>query len=163
MIKRFLILLGAVSEFSLLFLLMTRLWSLICTNKEPSMIIYESSEPNTPLIRLGWNKQDSRYMATIIMDSAKVMVLDIRFSTFPTVELQRYQASVNAIAQAPHSSCHICTVGGDSQALIWDLSSMCQPVEGELDPILAYTAGGRNRAAVVVLLSARLGCNCLLD
>ncbi|KAL6347183.1 hypothetical protein AAG906_012764 [Vitis piasezkii] len=118
---------------------MARLWSLICMNKEPSMIIYESSEPDTPLIRLGWNKQDSRYMATIIMDSAKVMVLDIRFSTFPT---------------APHSSCHICTVGGDSHALIWDLSSMCQLVEGELDPILAYTAGDRNRAAAVVLFSA---------
>ena len=146
--------LGAASEFSPLFLLMAWLWSLICTNKEPSTIIYESSEPDTPLIRLGWNKQDSKYMATIIMDSAKVMVLDIRFSTFPTVELQRYQASVNAIARVPHSSCHICTAGGDSQALIWDLSSMCQPVEGELDPILAYTARGRNQAVAVVLLSA---------
>ncbi|CBI21234.3 unnamed protein product, partial [Vitis vinifera] len=57
------------------------------------------------------------------------------------VELQRHQASVNAIAWAPHSSCHICTAGDDSQALIWDLSSMGQPVEGGLDPILAYTAG----------------------
>lgn len=27
------------------------------------------------------------------------------------------------------------------QALIWDLSSISQPVEGNLDPILAYTAG----------------------
>ncbi|KAI3409154.1 WD_REPEATS_REGION domain-containing protein [Psidium guajava] len=53
----------------------------------------------------------------------------------------RHQASVNAIAWAPHSSCHICTAGDDSQALIWDLSSMGQPVEGGLDPILAYTAG----------------------
>ena len=66
---------------------MAWLWSLICTNKEPSTIIYESSEPDTPLIRLGWNKQDSKYMATIIMDSAKVVVLNIRFSTFPIVEL----------------------------------------------------------------------------
>ncbi|KAF5755359.1 putative transcription factor WD40-like family [Helianthus annuus] len=85
---------------------------------------------DTPLVRLGWNKQDPRYMATIIMDSKKVVVLDIRFPTLPVVELQRHQASVNAIAWAPHSSCHICTVGDDSQALIWDLSSMGQPVEG---------------------------------
>ncbi|KAF5817938.1 putative transcription factor WD40-like family [Helianthus annuus] len=85
---------------------------------------------DTPLVRLGWNKQDPRYMATIIMDSKKVVVLDIRFPTLPVVELQRHQASVNAIALAPHSSCHICTVGDDSQALIWDLSSMGQPVEG---------------------------------
>ncbi|KAM0063951.1 putative transcription factor WD40-like family [Helianthus debilis subsp. tardiflorus] len=69
-------------------------------------------------------------MATIIMDSEKVVVLDIRFPTLPVVELQRHQASVNAIVWAPHSSCHICTAGDDSQALIWDLSSMGQPVEG---------------------------------
>ncbi|XP_021736101.1 WD repeat-containing protein LWD1 [Chenopodium quinoa] len=110
-------------------------------DKEHSTIIYESSEPDTPLVRLGWNKQDPRYMATIIMDSPKVVVLDIRFPTLPVVELQRHQASANAIAWAPHSSCHICTAGDDMQALIWDLSSMGQPVEGGLDPILAYTAG----------------------
>ncbi|MBA0613176.1 hypothetical protein Godav_013669, partial [Gossypium davidsonii] len=110
-------------------------------DKEHSTIIYESSEPDAPLVRLGWNKQDPRYMATIIMDSAKVVVLDIRFPTLPVVELRRHQASVNAVAWAPHSSCHICTAGDDSQALIWDLSSMGQPVEGGLDPILAYTAG----------------------
>ncbi|GER24626.1 WD-repeat protein [Striga asiatica] len=110
-------------------------------DKEHSTIIYESSEPDTPLVRLGWNKQDPRYMATIIMDSSKIVVLDIRFPTLPVVELQRHQSSVNAIAWAPHSSCHICTAGDDSQALIWDLSSMTQPVEGGLDPILAYTAG----------------------
>ncbi|XP_038982237.1 WD repeat-containing protein LWD1-like [Phoenix dactylifera] len=64
-------------------------------DKEHSTIIYESADPpNTPLVRLGWNKQDPRYMATIIMDSAKVVVLDIRFPTLPVVELHRHQASV---------------------------------------------------------------------
>ncbi|XP_038972580.1 WD repeat-containing protein LWD1-like [Phoenix dactylifera] len=126
-------------------------------DKEHSTIIYESADPpETPLVRLGWNKQDPRYMATIIMDSAKVVVLDIRFPTLPVVELHRHQASVNAIAWAPHSSCHICTAGDDSQALIWDLSSMgtaggsasagggqqaAAAADGGLDPILAYTAG----------------------
>ena len=119
-------------------------------DKEHSTIIYESSDPaDTPLVRLGWNKQDPRYMATIIMDSPKVVVLDIRYPTQPVVELQRHQASVNAIAWAPHSSCHICTAGDDSQALIWDLSSMGGGGvqqgggvgDGGLDPILAYTAG----------------------
>ncbi|CAM6088722.1 unnamed protein product [Calypogeia fissa] len=109
-------------------------------DKEHSTIIYENPE-NTPLLRLGWNKQDPRYMATIVMDSAKVIVLDIRFPTLPVAELQRHQACVNAVAWAPHSSCHICTAGDDSQALIWDLSTMTTPVEGGLDPILAYTAG----------------------
>lgn len=119
-------------------------------DKEHSTIIYESSDPaDTPLVRLGWNKQDPRYMATIIMDSPKVVVLDIRYPTQPVVELHRHQASVNAIAWAPHSSCHICTAGDDSQALIWDLSSMggngvqqgAGMADGGLDPILAYTAG----------------------
>eukprot|EP00850_Spirogloea_muscicola_P002265 SM000008S22354 [mRNA] locus=s8:1221008:1223399:+ [translate_table: standard] len=119
-------------------------------DKEHSTIIYESPQPETPLLRLGWNKQDPRYMATILMDSSKVVVLDIRFPTLPIAELQasiglilplRHQACVNAVAWAPHSSCHICTAGDDAQALIWDLSTLSQPVDGGLDPILAYTAG----------------------
>ena len=55
--------------------------------------------------------------------------MDIRFPTLPVAELQRHQACVNALAWAPHSSCHICTAGDDSQALIWDLSSMSQPLD----------------------------------
>ena len=47
-------------------------------DKEHSTIIYESPQPDTPLLRLGWNKQDPRYMATLLMDSSKVVVLDIR-------------------------------------------------------------------------------------
>ncbi|EFJ29542.1 hypothetical protein SELMODRAFT_146202 [Selaginella moellendorffii] len=109
-------------------------------DKEHSTIIYESPQPDTPLLRLGWNKQDPRYMATIFMDSVRVVILDIRLPTLPVAELQRHQGTVNAIAWAPHSSCHICTAGDDSQALIWDLSNMSQPIDGGLDPILAYTA-----------------------
>lgn len=57
-------------------------------DKEHSTIIYESPQPETPLLRLGWNKQDPRYMATILMDSSKVVILDIRFPTLPVAELQ---------------------------------------------------------------------------
>jgi len=88
--------------------------------------------------------QDARYMATIMMDSSKLVVLDIRYPTMPVAELQRHQGCVNALAWAPHSSCHICTAGDDSQALIWDLSNMQQPTDGggdPFDPILAYGAG----------------------
>lgn len=49
-------------------------------DKEHSTIIYESPQPDTPLLRLGWNKQDPRYMATILMDSSMVVVLDIRYT-----------------------------------------------------------------------------------
>ncbi len=41
-------------------------------DKEHSTIIYESGDGGSPLLRLGWNKQDPRYMATILMDSSKV-------------------------------------------------------------------------------------------
>ena len=44
-------------------------------DKEHSTIIYESGEPNLPLLRLGWNKQDPRYLATIVMDTAKARIL----------------------------------------------------------------------------------------
>ena len=55
-----------------------------------------------------------------------------RFPTLPVAELQRHTAPVNALAWAPHSSCHICTAGDDAQALIWDLSSMSQPLDQDL-------------------------------
>ncbi|KAG5068969.1 hypothetical protein JHK85_001346 [Glycine max] len=58
--------------------------------QEPSTIIYESLELDMPLVRLGWNKKDSRYMTAIIMDSAKVVALDIFFPMLPMVELQRH-------------------------------------------------------------------------
>jgi hypothetical protein len=34
-------------------------------DKEHSTIIYESPRQGTPLLRLGWNKQDPRYMAAV--------------------------------------------------------------------------------------------------
>ena len=42
----------------------------------------------------------------------------------PVAELKGHTACVNALAWAPHSSCHICSAGDDTQALIWDLSQM---------------------------------------
>ncbi|KAF5181497.1 Transparent testa glabra [Thalictrum thalictroides] len=107
-------------------------------DKEHSTIIYESPQPDTPLLRLAWNKQDLRYMATILMDSNKVVILDIRSPTIPVAELDRHRASVNAIAWAPHSPRHICSAGDDAQALIWELPTVAGP-DG-IDPILAYSS-----------------------
>ena len=42
------------------------------SDKEHSTIIFEAPAPSKPLLRLGWNKQDPRYMATIIMDATQV-------------------------------------------------------------------------------------------
>ncbi|KVI09369.1 protein TRANSPARENT TESTA GLABRA 1 [Cynara cardunculus var. scolymus] len=108
-------------------------------DKEHSTIIYESPQPDTPLLRLAWNKQDLRYMATILMDSNKIVILDIRSPTMPVAELERHKGSVNAIAWAPASSRHICSAGDDSQALIWELPPVAGPMG--IDPISMYSAG----------------------
>lgn len=76
-----------------------------------------------------------------LKDSSKVVVLDIRAPTYPVAELDRHQGPVNSLTWAPHSSCHICTAGDDSLALIWDLSAVRQPMERNLDPVLSYNAG----------------------
>ncbi len=59
----------------------------VSRDKEHSTIIYESPQPDTPLLRLGWNKQDPRYMATLLMDCSKVVVLDIRCSFLARLNL----------------------------------------------------------------------------
>jgi DDB1- and CUL4-associated factor 7 len=106
---------------------------------EHSTIIYESPDLD-PLLRLEWNKQDPNYLATFMVDSRRTIILDIRVPSLPVAELGGHLGCVNATAWAPHSSCHICTAGDDSQALIWDLSAMPKrPVD---DPILAYNADG---------------------
>ncbi|KAL3838015.1 hypothetical protein ACJIZ3_022606 [Penstemon smallii] len=109
-------------------------------DKEHSTIIYESPTPDTPLLRLAWNKQDLRYMATTLMDSNKIVILDIRSPTIPVAELERHVGSVNAIAWAPHSARHICSAGDDGQALLWELPTVAGP--NGIDPILMYGAGG---------------------
>uniref|UniRef100_A0A2P2IKM6 TTG1 Ttg1-like protein n=1 Tax=Rhizophora mucronata TaxID=61149 RepID=A0A2P2IKM6_RHIMU len=107
-------------------------------DKEHSTIIYESPQPDTPLLRLAWNKRDLRNMATILMDSNKVVILDIRSPTMPVAELERHGASVNAIAWAPNSSRHICSAGDDAQALIWELPTVAGP--NGIDPMSMYSA-----------------------
>ncbi|KAL3342377.1 hypothetical protein AABB24_026411 [Solanum stoloniferum] len=108
-------------------------------DKEHSTIIYESPKPDTPLLRLAWNKQDLRYMATILMDNNKIVILDIRSPAMPVAELERHQASVNAIAWAPQSCRHICSAGDDGQALIWELPTVAGP--NGIDPMSMYSAG----------------------
>ncbi|KAG1362401.1 Protein TRANSPARENT TESTA GLABRA 1 [Cocos nucifera] len=111
-------------------------------DKEHSTIVYESPRPDTPLLRLAWNKTDLRYMATILMDSNRVVIVDIRSPAVPVAELQRHRASVNAVAWAPQAARHICSAGDDGQALIWEVpaSGAAVPPDG-IDPALVYTAG----------------------
>lgn len=111
-------------------------------DKEHSTIVYESPRPDTPLLRVAWNKTDPRYIGAITMDSNKVVVLDIRVPPLPVAELVRHRGSVNAIAWAPRSGRHLCSGGDDGQALIWEVDNGSGVVGGDgVDPILAYSAG----------------------
>lgn len=104
---------------------------------EHSNILYEDAD-QTPLLRLDWNKEDNNYLATIKMDDASVIILDIRAPAVPVAVLSNHEACVNGIAWAPHSSTHMCTAADDKKALIWDISQMPKKCE----PILAYDAEG---------------------
>jgi WD repeat-containing protein 68 len=106
---------------------------------EHSTIIYESPK-FAPLLRLAWNKQDSNYLATFAVDASSTTILDMRVPSVPVAQLGGHTGHVNAMAWAPHTSCHLCTTGEDRQALIWDLSSVAtKPVE---DPTLQFAAEG---------------------
>jgi DDB1- and CUL4-associated factor 7 len=108
---------------------------------EHSTIIYESPDL-TPLLRLRWNKLDPNFLATVIMDSSKVIVLDIRFPSIPVAILEHKTPAsphnnVNAISWAPHTAVHLATAGDGCQSLIWDISHVPKRVE---DPVLSYNA-----------------------
>eukprot|EP00298_Acanthocystis_sp_HF-20_P007268 c16901_g1_i2.p1 GENE.c16901_g1_i2~~c16901_g1_i2.p1 ORF type:complete len:228 (+),score=97.41 c16901_g1_i2:250-933(+) len=111
-------------------------------NLEHSTVMFESDRLK-PLLRLAWNKLDPNYLATLPIESSKVVIIDTRFPSRPVAELAGHHSVVNSVSWAPHSSCHICTAADDWQALIWDLQALPEPSEEmSTEPILAYTAKG---------------------
>ncbi|XP_073130632.1 protein TRANSPARENT TESTA GLABRA 1-like [Henckelia pumila] len=110
-------------------------------HKERSTILYESPRPESQLLRLAWNKQDLRYVATLLMDSNKMVILDSRHPKAAVAELERHQGCVNAIAWAPHSCGHLCSGGDDGLALLWDLLIPAGPIPIPIDPVSMYSAG----------------------
>jgi len=104
-----------------------------------STIMYEAPG-GAPLLRLAWNRLDNFYIAAVSGGSFRTAIIDVRMPSVPVAELPGaaagHTAAVGAVAWAPHSACHVVTGGDDSQALIWDLSTLPKAVE---DPILAYT------------------------
>lgn len=81
---------------------------------EHSTILYDSPDL-APLLKLAWNKQDPNFVACILADSPKAVVLDIRMPSIPIAELFGHQGALNGLAWAPHSPVHLCTVGDDKQ------------------------------------------------
>ena len=77
-------------------------------------------------------------MAAIELNGSSTIIMDCRAPHVPVAVLDGHKTScANALAWAPHSSCHICTAGDDQRAIIWDLSALPKKIE---DPILAYNA-----------------------
>lgn len=114
-------------------------------DKERSTIIYENTTnlgEMSPLLRLEWNKADPRFMATVGMDSNKVVVLDIRLPTTPLMELKRHKRSVNAVSWAPCMGQQLCSGGDDSRALIWEVvaAAGCRLENGadDVEPVAWY-------------------------
>ncbi|KAL1314046.1 hypothetical protein HN51_040748 [Arachis hypogaea] len=108
-------------------------------DKEKSTIIYENPVQDCPLLRLEWNKADPRFMATVGMNSSKVVVMDIRQPTTPFMELSKHRMSVNGVSWSPDIGRHLCSVGDDSTALIWEV--METGVQGgccDVEPLMWY-------------------------
>ncbi|KAF1330138.1 Wd domain-containing protein, partial [Globisporangium splendens] len=89
---------------------------------ESSTIMYESDDLN-PLLRIAWNKQDDNFVATIVAGSSNIIILDLRNTRGPLLELNQHTASVNSISWAPHSRFHICSAAEDHTAIIYDISA----------------------------------------
>lgn len=70
---------------------------------EQSTIMYE--DPNhLPLLRLAWNKQDPNYLATFVIDTPEVVIIDVRMPGMAVAQLRNHRACVNSISWAPHSA-----------------------------------------------------------
>lgn len=72
------------------------------------------------------------------MEQNHITLIDSRKPTVPFCHLKNHKDCVNAIAWAPQSAFHICSVGDDSRAYIWDLSGG-RP-ENYQSPLLEYKA-----------------------
>eukprot|EP00826_Nyctotherus_ovalis_P034578 TRINITY_DN2896_c0_g1_i21.p1 TRINITY_DN2896_c0_g1~~TRINITY_DN2896_c0_g1_i21.p1 ORF type:complete len:259 (-),score=44.82 TRINITY_DN2896_c0_g1_i21:207-983(-) len=67
-----------------------------------SNILYDNQN-QVPFVRLVWNRTDPKLIATIMMDSNKVTILDIRFPSIAFQELSGHNAFVNSVSWAPTS------------------------------------------------------------
>ena len=56
---------------------------------------------------------------------------------YPFQELKGHYNYVNSLAWDPSHSCHLCSAGDDSRALIWDLRKMTEEIK---DPMMVYDA-----------------------
>jgi WD repeat-containing protein 68 len=104
-------------------------------NSQNADLLYQTGDRN-PIVKLAWNRKDKNYIGLVEMDKKHITLVDCRRMGVVS-KLEHHQDSVNAICWAPHTSTHICSVGDDKQALIWDLSNS---QEVNKSPLLEYTS-----------------------
>jgi WD repeat-containing protein 68 len=103
---------------------------------ESSTIVYETQDLK-PLLRIAWNKQDPRYIATIVSSSDRVVILDLRNAARPVFELSSHTGNINSISWSQQSRHHICSAAEDGKAIMWDLGHT--PDGGSMEiPTLLY-------------------------
>lgn len=120
--------------------------ALDCRTPQASTVIYSDPKEKTPLLRVGWSRQDPRIIATFASRSSAVLLLDMRMPGTPLLTLTSHTEPVNAFSLAPHTAQYVCTASDDRRALIWDLNKATAASHG-LQPTLSYVA-----AAEVVAL-----------
>jgi len=109
-------------------------------NLQHSTILYDDSR-RRPLNHIAWNKKEPYTIAILPHGSTEVLMIDIRkLQIRDSITYNNHNSIINSMAWAPHSEIHICTVGIDHQALIWQTDRV--PRE---EPILAYKAAGEIR------------------
>lgn len=104
-------------------------------NLENSVVLYEKPDM-AACLRLAWNKNDPHYLATIILESNSIIILDTRQTSGPVYQLNGHSNCVNALAWSPVSGSYLLTGGDDHQALIWDVQEKANNIE----PTHAYNA-----------------------
>lgn len=104
-------------------------------NLEHCSILYETL--NVPILRVAWNKINPNYVALLSLESNRITIIDVRSAVYPFQELKGHYNYVNSLAWAPNHSCHICSAGDDSRALIWDLRKSTEEIK---DPMMVYDA-----------------------
>lgn len=103
-------------------------------NLETCSVLFESQDESA-INRISWNTNDNNYIACSTQDKNFIFIIDIRILNTPIAYLTYHTNLINAMAWAPGSYSHICSVSDDKTALIWDIQMIENRTE---DPILCY-------------------------
>ncbi|OMJ95061.1 hypothetical protein SteCoe_1597 [Stentor coeruleus] len=103
-------------------------------NLENSAVLYEKQDIS-PCLRLAWNKHDPHYLATIMLESNTIVVLDMRHHSIPVYTLAGHSNCVNSLAWSPITGNNLLTGGDDHQALIWDVHQ----TKSNLSPAFSFS------------------------